>query len=112
MAEGHAGCGSLIGNVGRFGDDALPEFDGDFDDWPHGEHDYDLEPPHYKQWTCFQCKGVFIDADEHPELTELKQVPLGWREDYAGIEAQMYWLGPNEVHCAACAIPRGIPPIQ
>ena len=46
------------------------------------------------------------------ELTELKQVPLGWREDYAGIEAQMYWLGPNEVHCAACAIPRGIPPIQ
>jgi hypothetical protein len=104
MAQGHAGCGSLIERVGRLGDDALPEFDGDFDDSPYPE--YDPEDPYpWKSWSCFQCKGEFVDADEHGDQ---RVVPEGFK----GIEAQIYWLGPNEVHCAACAIPRGIPPIQ
>jgi hypothetical protein len=111
MAQGHAGCGSLIERVGRFGDDALPEFDGDFDegfDW----EDYSDEPQDFKVWVCIQCKGVFIDSDEHPELKVVPVDPDQRHKFYAGIEAQMYWLGPNEVHCVACAIPRGIPPIQ
>ena len=107
MAEGHSGCGSLIELVGRFGDDALPEFDGDFDRYSdYHDSEYDPEEPYpWKSWSCFQCKGEFVDADEHPHQRE---VPEGFK----GIEAQIYWLGPNEVHCAACAIPRGIPPIQ
>jgi hypothetical protein len=75
-------------------------------DLAYTDDDFD-EDLSFKEWVCVQCKGHFIDADDHPDINK---VPAEYASIFKGIEPQMYWLGPNELFCASCAQPRGIPP--
>ncbi len=71
--------------------------------------EYELNLGGFKHWECSQCKGLYIDRDEHPELA---QVPQQFQDTFQGVEAQKYFLGPLEVFCYACASRRGIPPLE
>lgn len=56
-------------------------------------------------WQCVLCRKTYLDKDFYPTLTR------DLTNETDGVERQLYWIGIEPI-CAACAIPRGIPPVD